>query len=357
MLVSFEIEGKIGFVNQRLEKIAEAKYQTLLAVSKHCAVVFTEGYDYEVVTPRGVVLTSDERPYLIGDEHYTFYEEIPLPKVSRGRGDIHWRKNIIRSAFSPETSVIYDLELLGGSSLSCIVSRNPYNKDAAWLNYISSDGTYLFPHKNSFNVLQCFDEDLSRGVVLDKDWSIRLVDETGTSIGNESWRWLGPFSAGLVPGVQMDTGESGYYDKDGTLVIPAVFKVNDIIYDGWGTSFGSGVVPCRVIDNEIHIGATKAGFVTPDWAIMDTMGNIVASDIQATCIYEFSDGVAVLFHYDSNAMTYRLLRPDGTFLTAGQFDFIHGSINGYCRAKKDGVDYLIRSSDGTAYRCDGLDRR
>lgn len=356
VLVPFEIGGKIGFVNQRLEKITEAKYRTLLAVSKHCAVVFTEEYDYEVITPRGVVLTSDQRPYLVGDEHYTFYEEIPLPRVSRGRSDIHWRKNIIRSAFSPEASVIYDLELLGGSSLSCIVSRNPYNKEAAWLNYISSDGVYLFPHENSFNVLQCFDEALSRGVVLDKDWSIRLVDETGASIGNASWRWLGPFSAGLVPGVQKDTGESGYYDKDGTLVIPAVFKVDDIIYKGWGTSFGSGVVPCRIIDNVIHIGVTKAGFVTPDWAIMDTTGNIVASKIQATHIYEFSDGVAVLFHYDSSAMTYRLLRPDGTFLMADQFDFIHSSTNGYCRAKKDGVDYLIRSSDGAVYRCDGLGR-
>ena len=77
----------------------------------------------------------------------------------------------------------------------------------------------------------------------------------------------------------LEKGEipGGYYDGDGNLRIPVIFH--------------SGVLPCWILDGEIHIMG-EYDCNGDDWGIIDTEGNIVASHITAQKIEEFSNGVA-----------------------------------------------------------------
>ena len=100
------------------------------------------------------------------------------------------------------------------------------------------------------------------------------------------------------------------------------------------TAFNSGVLPCRIIDGEIHVMELYFSSYGKDWGIIDTDGNIIASHITANRITEFSEGVASIYTVTKEA-----------------FDTIEECVNGYCVAQKDGEDYLISAKDGSVYRC------
>ena len=53
-------------------------------------------------------------------------------------------------------------------------------------------------------------------------------------------------------------------------------------------------------------------------------------------------------------MKYTLINKKGILITNEEYDEIHSSINGYCMAVKDGLDYLISSKDGSIYNCNSF---
>ena len=106
LFVPYEINGKIGCVDQKLENVTETKYKSLLSVSKHCAVALTDDNKYAVISPFGqetaISLPLGLYISLIGDEHYAIPEEVPKETG-------HWLKTVIYSVFSDEKYVVYDL--------------------------------------------------------------------------------------------------------------------------------------------------------------------------------------------------------------------------------------------------------
>ena len=149
------------------------------------------------------------------------------------------------------------------------------------------------------------------------------------------------FSDGLIAGIDeyeyRDPEKleipGGYYDVNGEKCISVIFHKAEIHTIAFIQSFNSGVLPCRIIDGEIHVMELYFSSYGKDWGIIDTDGNIIASHITANRITEFSEGVASI--YTENKEGKEEVE----------------CVNGYCVAQKDGEDYLISAKDGKSYRC------
>ena len=151
----------------------------------------------------------------------------------------------------------------------------------------------------------------------------------------------------------LEKGEipGGYYDGDGNLRIPVIFHKSEIKTIYSTQNFNSGVLPCRILDGEIHVMG-EYDFNGNDWGIIDTEGNVVASNITAKKIEEFSNGAAnIITENQEGKEEVRLINTRGEILTEEAFDEIADCINGYCMAQKNGEDYLISAADGTVYCC------
>ena len=343
ILIPYEVDGKIGFVNQRLEKITEARYLAITSISKYCAVVQTEGYRQAIVTFDGKEITRElsfgDSMFLIGDEYYG------IPEASQ---DASKRtKTIIYSVFTQQEYVVHDLVLEGGSSLEYIRSTNVYYREYSRLNCVNYKGEFKFPVDNKWKRLHFYEEALGRGIILDDDFDGRIIDRAGNFVGGYKWQSIAQeFGDGLVAGIKDD--RAGYYDKDGVLMVPVQFHVENDIH--LAPRFNSGILPCRIIDGVLNVYSREKQISLANWSLIDTEGNVVADKILADNITEFSDGVAVLKLGD----LYYLIKHDGEKLLSEGFDSIQPSINGYCRAKIGETDYIISSQDGKIFKCEEL---
>lgn len=75
-LIPYELDGKIGFLNQDMKKIVEPKYRKLTEISTYCAVVQTVAADWMIVTfdRTEIPIKSVQNFYLIGDEYFADLE-------------------------------------------------------------------------------------------------------------------------------------------------------------------------------------------------------------------------------------------------------------------------------------------
>ena len=347
ILVPFELNGKVGFVNQDLKKIADAKY-TVFDIQKYCAVI-REGndIDYEDYVLRFdgklVRIPSDKKiglhcvAWLIGDEYYCI--QYPYRGAERFHLDPEtYVVSTVYSVFTEEKYKYKDIVVTKSNSIDYLCVN--YNDNGPRYNYMARDGTMRFLN-NTFKWLHGFDEERKVGVVQDENFNYRIIDENGNYITPDT-AYFTFFSDGLVRG-RMD-GKLGYYDTHAKLVIPIVETE-----DSFAVSFKSGVLPCIINDDKIY---TERYARSNDWGIISKNGEVVAEGLTADRIREFSyDGVAVLELYETDVWHFYLINTKGVFLTEEPYDAIQDSVNGYCRAVKDGIDYLISSIDGSAYIC------
>ena len=168
------------------------------------------------------------------------------------------------------------------------------------------------------------------------------------------------FSDGLIAGIDeykyRDPEKleipGGYYDVNGEKRFSVIFHKSPIKTIAFIQSFNSGVLPCRIVDGEIHVMGDYSTYEKNDWGIIDTEGNIIASHITAKEIEEFSGGVAnIITENNEGKEEVRLINTKGKIITKEAFDTIKECVNGYCVAQKDGEDYLISAKDGKSYRC------
>ena len=88
------------------------------------------------------------------------------------------------------------------------------------------------------------------------------------------------------------------------------------------TAFNSGVLPCRIIDGEIHVMELYFSSYGKNWGIIDTDGNIIASHITANRITEFSEGVASIYTENKEGKEeVRLINTKGEIITNYQRGF------------------------------------
>lgn len=142
--------------------------------------------------------------------------------------------------------------------------------------------------------------------------------------------------------------KKGYFNKKGELEISVnIFneqKLNLL------PVFNSDVIPCTIEDGKIYLQENVVEKKSNNWAIINSKNQIIKSNISADYLYPFSDdGVAVGFNTD-DGLNYFLIDKKGKMITNQKFDFIADLINGYSRAKKNNIDYLISVKDGKVYR-------
>ena len=356
VLIPYELDGYIGFVNQDLEKITEAEYDVLAVfpVSRYCAVVRKNNAAYIVVSGGQKIRSNNYdrfgsdsalMPVLIGDEYFAVPELIPEGNCSR-------LKTTVFSIYGEEAAVLYDWKIQPGSKSLDYIAACRYGSER--LAYINAHGKEQLPQHDGLR-LRGYDEALERGIVLTGSGRRAITDKDMNII--ETFYDLSEFSDGLIAGQKAveELGDNmfrgGYYDADGRLRIPVVFHKRPIHSVYAAQQFNSGVLPCRIIDGDIHVMGMYPAF-GDDWAIIDTEGNPIASGITAKRISEFRGGAARIVTLNgAGEEEVRLMDTRGKILTAEAFDEIAECINGYCMAKKDGENYLISAADGTAYRC------
>ena len=382
VLIPYELDGYIGFVNQDLEKITEAEYKHdgsddschLQCVSAYCALFSarndkTGRWEFIVVTNSGIEIVLPRHGFsdadCIGDEYFAIVEE-----------DGSRFKTTIASVFGGEVYVLYDWIVSRSRSLEYIEA---YQVDLpiSRYNYVNYKGELKFPADNEWKRIFDFNEEAERGIVLDAEFTPVIIDKNGDTV--KKFEWLGRrIGGGLVSGIEdgarilyaqekpvggseelRRVQEGAFYNQDGKAVFPAVFDFYlGIVPIMTGLpAFNSGVLPCRIIDGVIYVSEMEYDAKeSSDWAIIDTEGNPIASGITAKWIAEFSGGVARIVTLNgAGEEEVRLIDTRGEILTAEAFDEIAECINGYCMAKKDGEDYLISAADGTAYRCRDFD--
>lgn len=357
ILVPYRLDGKWGFVNQRLEKVTDAEYARCGDVTKYFALVYKNDAWLVILCDGQEIKIGNQRsnPVAIGEEYFTVQELIPGRDGERYKTTIH-------SVFDGEIAVLYDCEMpVSGKSRSLeyieVIVHDPVTNSGR-TNYINAKGELKFPHEEYFGIYS-YDESLGRGVMYNgKEPKQRyaIIDKDMNIIKKFS-DLSEKFSDGLIAGIDeyeyRDQEKleipGGYYDVNGEKCISVIFHKAEIHTIAFIQSFNSGVLPCRIVDGEIHVMGDYSTYKKDDWGIIDTEGNIIASHITANRITEFSEGVASI--YTENKKEVRLINTKGEIITKEAFDTIEECVNGYCVAQKDGEDYLISAKDGKSYRC------
>ena len=357
ILVPYRLDGKWGFVNQRLEKITDAEYARCGDVTRYFALAYKNDAWFVILCDGQEIKLGNQRsnPVAIGDEYFTVQELIPGRDGERYKTTIH-------SVFDGEIAVLYDCEMpVSGKSRSLeyieVIVHDPVTNSGR-TNYINAKGELKFPHEEYFGIYS-YDESLGRGVMYNgKEPKQRyaIIDKDMNIIKKFS-DLSEKFSDGLIAGIDeyeyRDQEKleipGGYYDVNGEKCISVIFHKAEIHTIAFIQSFNSGVLPCRIVDGEIHVMGDYSTYEKNDWGIIDTEGNIIASHITANRITEFSEGVASI--YTENKKEVRLINTKGEIITKEAFDTIEECVNGYCVAQKDGEDYLISAKDGKSYRC------
>ena len=357
ILVPYRLDGKWGFVNQRLEKITDVEYARCGDVTRYFALAYKNDAWFVILCDGQEIKLGNQRsnPVAIGDEYFTVQELIPGRDGERYKTTIH-------SVFDGEIAVLYDCEMpVSGKSRSLeyieVIVHDPVTNSGR-TNYINAKGELKFPHEEYFGIYS-YDESLGRGVMYNgKEPKQRyaIIDKDMNIIKKFS-DLSEKFSDGLIAGIDeyeyRDQEKleipGGYYDVNGEKCISVIFHKAEIHTIAFIQSFNSGVLPCRIVDGEIHVMGDYSTYEKNDWGIIDTEGNIIASHITANRITEFSEGVASI--YTENKKEVRLINTKGEIITKEAFDTIEECVNGYCVAQKDGEDYLISAKDGKSYRC------
>ena len=359
ILVPYRLDGKWGFVNQRLEKVTDAEYARCGDVTKYFALVYKNDAWFVILCDGQEIKIGNQRsnPVAIGEEYFTVQELIPGRDGERYKTTIH-------SVFDGEIAVLYDCEMpVSGKSRSLeyieVIVYDPVTNSGR-MNYVNAKGELKFPHEEYFGIYS-YDESLGRGVMYNgKEPKQRyaIIDKDMNIIKKFS-DLSEKFSDGLIAGIDeyeyRDQEKleipGGYYDVNGEKCISVIFHKAEIHTIAFIQSFNSGVLPCRIVDGEIHVMGDYSTYKKDDWGIIDTEGNIIASHITANRITEFSEGVAnIITENNEGKEEVRLINTKGKIITKDAFDTIEECVNGYCVAQKDGEDYLISAKDGKSYR-------
>ena len=353
VLIPFEIDGKIGFLDYYLTIKFYPYYRNLVEYRKNMVLVRDFDLDYLVLFANGRkavapnLANSNSVPGLIGEDFYFFNVQSKEDDVKTffGSYEIYDKYGNVISCFS-------DRELFSSQNPDWIHCRYKGNGKIIE-DFMDINGVYKWKNAEIKRV-RAFYPEYNIGIVEDRNYIWTVVNKDGDFImDNENAPQLDGFSCGLSLGAKLNPHRKGYFDKNLELVIE-VERIPE-----YGREFKCNVVPCVIENNKIYLYEPLSGDYSKNWCILNTKGEIVKSGIEASNMSDFSDdGTAVLRLYEEERHLYKcwLINTKGEKITDIYFDEIKDSINGYSRAKKDGIDYLISSKDGSIYLCSDFDK-
>lgn len=340
-IIPYTLNNKIGFLDEELTIIIPPQYEGEVAnYTNTMLLLYCKHYSVLIGSNGKQLHRGVDRMFILGDEKYA---------VSQRDGD-----EFIR-VYSSEGKQIhfYDKIRAYNSDNNGNIFIDDYNYDSgSRLNILNKNGELLYK-KNTFKRIFGYNSELKIAFVQNNDFSDCLVDEFGNSINKSSFQFgMRSFNEGFIFGKNLETGEVGYYDMNCNLIIKAGIRDGTTIEDwSYYPSVKCGVVALVNDGSKNILLIEKQTLHSDNWSIVDVNGKFLAYGITADYISPFSDDVAVYILRNGDKWIYRLINKYGNFITNTDYDEIQSSINGYCMAKKNGIDYLISSSDGTAYKC------
>ena len=201
VLIPYRLDGKWGFVNQRLEKITDAEYARCGDVTRYFALAYKNDAWFVILCDGQEIKLGNQRsnPFAIGEEYFTVQELIPGRDGERYKTTIH-------SVFDGEIAVLYDCEMpVEGKTQSLeyieVIVHDPVTNSGR-TNYINAKGELKFPHEEYFGIYS-YDESLGRGVMhnsKEPDKEYAIIDKDMNIIKKFS-DLSEKFSDGLIAGI------------------------------------------------------------------------------------------------------------------------------------------------------------
>ena len=328
-LIPFVSDGKIGFVDEKLifynDKMIKIKCKGYSVIIGKNGELLTRGVDSLFIV--------DNDKYAISQDGGPYFSRV----------------------FSSEKQIIHvfdKIRINGTDHNGFLIIIDGTGNSSSRYNIINLNGDLLYKN-NTFKRIFDYNSEKKIAFVQDDDFNDCLVDSNGKIINTVPFQFgMRSMNEGYVFGKNLQTGECGFYNMDCKCVIKAYTKDGSNM-DDWNCYPG---ISCGVValvnDGEKNVFLSEWQTLHSDyWSIVDTNGKFIEFGITADKIYPFSDDVAVLMLQNGEKNIYRLINKNGKIITDRDFDQINSSVNGYCMAEKDGVDYLIKSKDGSVYRC------
>ena len=334
-LIPFKKNGKIGFVDNKISVVIEPQYDAMDKYKDDTFVMFLKDKKCYVLVNKDV--TKNISNYLLlGNDCYSIYQK-PDTYIYNSKGK--------------QIRALPKLQHDHKSTLEYMIVFNGSNEDI-----IMESGDFLF---NDEKILEVFDYDKKTQTALVRYVSKGFCLITTNGIKNKDRFIFGIRSLedSMVFGKNTKTGESGFYDMDCNLIIKAEIKSGSDM-DNWNCypSISCGVVSFASDGEKLILLSEGQTLHSDNWSIVDKSGEVLANKILADYIYPFSDDVAVVKLLSGEKWIYKLIDKKGEIITDINYDEIFSSVNGYCMAKKDGIDYLIRSKDGMVYKCNDFNK-
>ena len=330
LLIPFSKNKKIGFINDQLEIFIDPVFDSIVKYKNNSFILYDASKQCNILqTEKETRIVHDL--ILLGNGYYSMYYE---------------PDTYVYDMMGKRIRVLSNLQHDHDSTYEYMIVFNGVSE-----NIIKQDNTYIF---NDSNILEIYDyEHISETALCRyKGKGYCLITKNGLKNQDKYTFSIRSMNEGLVFGKNLRTEECGFYDMDCNLVIKAGVKKNSGM-DDWNSYPGiSCGVTALVNDGEKNILLSEWQTIHSDnWSIVDCTGKILEYGITADKIFPFSDDVAVLMVQVGKKKVYRLIGKDGKIITDRDYDFINSSVNGYCMASKNGLDYLINSKDGTVYNC------
>lgn len=345
----FEIDGQKGFMNTKFQIVTQPNFY---AGKYH----IHEYGKYAAIATKIINLEKgDKECYLI---RYDGSEE-KLPDAQDGYtfiGDDYYVVNImnyetdyeyatVTSLWDPKESYTFENGIIPYAvSPSWIIFRDSSSCDEKIINL---QGEIKWSHPECFRIGGVYPQ--SNLVFMHPTkYSTNMMDLDGNYINDYDWTLPGAYYEGLYKGGKYSNNgsvlEMGFYNRDGERIIPLE------LIPGWG-SFNCGVVPV-ISENGKYYGYSGEGKDSDNWLLIDTKGNPVVSNISAFDIRQFCDeGSAILTMKSSDGKKQRLINNKGEELNPYKYDWIKDPINGFYRARRENLDYIIDAKTGREYKC------
>lgn len=343
-IIPIEQNGKIGFINDKMKLISYPEYDNIFlqqdsyvwAVKKDKRNLITESTLIFADGSKKSLSLIKENVRSIGKKYYAIVSDTGSSRLSK-----------IYDVITKKVVLITDYEVKDSETEKYILVENPYDKTKSRNFFIDIKGNEILPNNSYLHIIS-YDSDSKTAFFESKDNEVLLIDFDGNILIKDNLTVLdvGSMGDGLFIGYLFN--KKGYFNKKGELEISVnIFneqKLNLL------PVFNSDVIPCTIEDGKIYLQENVVEKKSNNWAIINSKNQIIKSNISADYLYPFSDdGVAVGFNTD-DGLNYFLIDKKGKMITNQKFDFIADSINGYSRAKKNNIDYLISVKDGKVYR-------
>ena len=344
-IIPFGINGRIGFLNEDLKMITKETVDSIGYIFDMACIVHDK--NNEKRRNRILFYNGDFLDYPYGGNVFWIGNDwigINYYHFSNQEGTF---EPIAYNMNAPSNIKLLQLNHKGdsclyGDSLDFIVCRTDAGEQIQ-----TSEGRLPWHNKTFHRIYGSVQDDLFVAETLDYEYL--LLNTKGEILKKTNFTYLGSFYNGLAPGFKYPELIRGYYNTD----LQLVFAVEN--FPEYPDNFVCDVLPVYIKDGKKYMFDAFDQKIAEDldWALVDTKGNLRVRGIKAGKISNFSeDKVAVFVRNNNGEFEYQLIDTQGKIITQKLYDEIKDSINGYCMAKRDGIDYLISAEDGTEYKCE-----